>query len=32
MERYRGIVVGAQQDLELMARIEVLLDTDEEEG
>ncbi|MEX2463468.1 MAG: DUF4168 domain-containing protein [Balneolaceae bacterium] len=32
MERYRGIVMGAQQDPELMARIEVLLDTDEEEG
>ncbi|MEX0945656.1 MAG: DUF4168 domain-containing protein [Balneolaceae bacterium] len=32
IERYRGIVMGAQQDPELMARIEVLLDTDEEEG
>ncbi len=33
MERYRNIVMGAQQDPELMARIEALLEEDEaEEG
>lgn len=32
MERYRSIVMGAQQDPELMARIEALLEDDEEEG
>lgn len=30
MERYRSIVMGAQQDPELMARIEVLLEDEEE--
>ena len=30
MERYRSIVMGAQQDPELMARIEALLEEDEE--
>lgn len=30
MQRYRSIVMGAQQDPELMERIEVLLDTEEE--
>lgn len=30
MERYRSIVMGAQQDPELMERIEALLDTEEE--